>query len=117
MKTLKFKFYKHKLNRYLKRTINAAGVIYNHCIALHKRYYRMWDKHLNCAKLQSHLATLRKRNPLWQSVGSQAKIFANALRKPTNSFFSTTKKVRPPGFKKVKKYKSFPLKARAGTSF
>lgn len=52
--------------------INAAGVIYNHCIALHKRYYRMWDKHLNCAKLQSHIAKLRKRNYFWQLVGSQA---------------------------------------------
>nr|WP_250125199.1 hypothetical protein [Chroococcidiopsis sp. CCMEE 29] len=43
MKTLKFKLYSHKRNRYLKRSINAAGVIYNHCIALHKRYYRMWN--------------------------------------------------------------------------
>jgi len=42
MKTLKFKLYQHKRNRFLKRSINAAGVIYNHCIALHKRYYRMW---------------------------------------------------------------------------
>ena len=53
MKTLKFKLYQSKRNRHLKRSINAAGVIYNHCIALHKRYYRMWGKHLNCAKLQS----------------------------------------------------------------
>jgi putative transposase len=45
MKTLKFKLYQHKRNRCLKRTINAAGVIYNHCVALHKRYYRMWGKH------------------------------------------------------------------------
>jgi len=28
-----------KRNKYLKRSINAAGVIYNHCIVLHKRYY------------------------------------------------------------------------------
>ncbi|MFK0735116.1 MAG: transposase, partial [Gloeotrichia echinulata HAB0833] len=35
MKTLKFKLYEHKRNRHLKRMINAAGVIYNHCIALH----------------------------------------------------------------------------------
>jgi putative transposase len=117
MKTLKFKFYQHKRNRYLKRTINAAGAIYNHCIALHKRYYRMWGKHLNCAKLQSHVAKLRKCNPLWQSVGSQAKISANALRKPTNCFLSTQKKVRSPGFKNVRKYKLFTLKARARYNF
>ncbi|MEW5859759.1 MAG: transposase, partial [Cyanobacteriota bacterium] len=28
MKTLKFKLYQHKRNRYLKRMINASGVIY-----------------------------------------------------------------------------------------
>jgi putative transposase len=72
MKTLKFKLYSHKRNRYLKQSINAAGVIYNHCIALHKRFYRRWDKHLSCAKLQAHIAKLRQRNSFWQKVGSQA---------------------------------------------
>ncbi|WP_245555376.1 hypothetical protein [Baaleninema simplex] len=47
MKTLKFKLYNHKRNRHLKRIVNASGTIYNHCIALHRRYYRMWGKHLN----------------------------------------------------------------------
>src|SRR4028118_1409089 len=118
MKTLKFKFYQHKRNRYLKRTINAAGAIYNHCIALHKRYYRMWGKHLNCAKLQSHVAKLRKRNPLWQSVGSQAKISANALRKPTNCFLSTTKKnLERQDLKRPKSTNHSPLKPVHGTSF
>jgi putative transposase len=32
MKTLKFKLYQHKRNRHLKRSINAAGVIYNHAL-------------------------------------------------------------------------------------
>ncbi|WP_377479714.1 MAG: zinc ribbon domain-containing protein [Microcoleus anatoxicus] len=44
MKTLKFKLYAHKRNRHLKRTINAAGVIYNHCIALHKECGQVLEK-------------------------------------------------------------------------
>ena len=32
----------------------------------------MWGKHLNCAKLQAHIAKLRKRKPFWQELGSQA---------------------------------------------
>lgn len=118
MKTLKFKLYNHKRNRYLKRTINAAGVIYNHCIALHKRYYRMWGKHLNCAKLQAHIVKLRKRKEFWLSVGSQAvqDIFQR-IEKAYQLFFKHHKKgVRLPGFKKVKKYKSFTLK-QAGYKF
>ncbi|MDB9317843.1 RNA-guided endonuclease InsQ/TnpB family protein [Nodularia spumigena] len=118
MRTLKFKLYQHKRNRYLKRMINASGVIYNHAIALHKRYYRMWGKHLGCAKLQSHIAKLRKRNPFWQSVGSQAvQNICQRIEKAYQIFFKHHKKgVRPPGFKKVKKYKSFTLK-QAGYKF
>ncbi|BAZ33772.1 IS891/IS1136/IS1341 transposase (plasmid) [Cylindrospermum sp. NIES-4074] len=118
MKTLKFKLYEHKRNRHLKRMINAAGVIYNHCIALHKRYYQMWGKHLNCAKIQSHIAKLRKRNSFWQSIGSQAvQDICQRIEKAYQLFFKHNKKgVRPPGFKKIKKYKSFTLK-QAGYKF
>ena len=118
MKTLKFKLYSHKRNRYLKRAINAAGVIYNYVIALHKRYYRMWGKHLNCSRLQAHIAKVRKRKPFWQLVGSQAvQDICQRIEKAYQLFFKHHKKgVHPPGFKKVKKYKSFTLK-QAGYKF
>jgi len=118
MKTLKFKLYQSKRNKHLKRSINAAGVIYNHCIALHKRYYRMWGKHLNCAKLQSHIAKLRKRKAFWQTVCSQAvQDICQRIEKAYQLFFKHHKKgVRPPGFKKVRRYKSFTLK-QAGYKF
>lgn len=98
--------------------INASGVIYNHCIALHKRYYRMWNKHLPSAKLQAHIAKLRKRNPFWLLVGSQAvQDICQRIEKAYQLFFKHHKKgVQPPGFKKVKKYKSFTLK-QAGYKF
>jgi putative transposase len=118
MITLKFKLYQHKRNQYLKQSINAAGVIYNHCIALHRRYYRRYGKHLSCAKLQAHIAKLRKRNPFWQLVGSQAvQDICQRIEKGYQLFFKGHNKgVRPPGFKKVKKYKSFTLK-QAGYKF
>lgn len=118
MKTLKFKLYKSHRNKHIKRSINAAGVIYNHCIALHKRYYRMCGKHLNCAKLQSHIAKLRKRKAFWQQVGSQAvQDICQRISIAYQLFFKHHKKgVRPPGFKKVRKYKSFTLK-QAGYKF
>ena len=118
MKTLKFKLYKHKRNRHFKRSINAAGVIYNHCIALHRRYYRRYGKHLNCAQLQRHIAKLRKRKPFWQTVGSQAvQDICQRIEKAYQLFFKHYKQgVKPPRFKKVKKYKSFTLK-QAGYKF
>jgi len=118
MKTLKFKLYNHKRNRFLKRVINSAGIIYNHVIALHKRYYRMWGNHLNCNQLKGHIAKLRKRKPFWQQVGSQAvQDICERIEKAYQLFFKHHKKgVRPPNFKKVKKYKSFTLK-QAGYKF
>ncbi|MGC9504507.1 RNA-guided endonuclease InsQ/TnpB family protein [Baaleninema sp.] len=112
MKTLKFKLYNHKRNRHLKCIVNASGTIYNHCIALHRRYYRMWGKHLNCSKLQKHIAKLRKRNPSWKTVDAQAvQDICQRIEKAYQLFFKHRDKgVRPPGFKKVKKYKSFTLK-------
>ena len=118
MKTLKFKLYNHQQNRYLKRSRNAAGVIYNHCIAIHRRYYRMYGNQLNCAKLQSNRVKLRKRKPFWQTVGSQAvqKVFQRIERAYLLFFKHHKKGVSPPGFKKIKKYKSFTLKP-AGYKF
>ena len=78
----------------------------------------MWGKHLNCSKLQSHIAKLRKRNPYWQLVGSQAvQDICQRIEKAYQLFFKHhTKGVKPPGFKKIKKYKSFTLK-QAGYKF
>ena len=78
----------------------------------------MWGKHLNCAKLQAHIAKLRKHNSFWQLVGSQAvQDICQRIEKAYQLFFKHHKKgVKPPGFKKVKKYKSFTLK-QAGYKF
>ena len=78
----------------------------------------MWGKHLNCAKLQSHIAKVRKRKEFWQLVGSQAvQDICQRIERAYQLFFKHHKKgVRPPGFKKVRKYKSFTLK-QAGYKF
>ncbi|MGK7936489.1 MAG: RNA-guided endonuclease InsQ/TnpB family protein [Xenococcaceae cyanobacterium] len=118
MKTYKFKLYQHKRNKHLHRTINAASSIYNHCIALHKRYYRIFGKHLNKNKLQKHIAKLRRKNSLWQLVGSQAvQDIADRIERAYQLFFQHhSKGVRPPNFRKRIKYKSFTLK-QAGYKF
>lgn len=78
----------------------------------------MWGKHLNCNKLKGHLAKIRKRNPFWQLVGSQAvQDICERIDRAYQLFFKHNKKgVRPPNFKRVKKYKSFTLK-QAGYKF
>ena len=44
MKTYRFKLYQSARNEKLNKKINVEGLIYNHCIALHKRYYKIFGK-------------------------------------------------------------------------
>jgi putative transposase len=118
MKTYKFKLYNTKHNRHIHWQINASGSIYNHCIALHKKYYKMFGKHLNVYKLMKHIAKLRNRIKYWQQVGSQAvQDICQRIEKAYQLFFKQHHKgARPPSFKKIRRYKSFTLK-QAGYKF
>jgi putative transposase len=96
----------------LHRAINAASFIYNHCIALHKRYYRLFGKHLNKNKLQKHIAKQRRKNQYWQLVNAQAvQDITDRIDRAYQLFFKYYKRgVRPPNFRKKIKYKSITLK-------
>jgi putative transposase len=100
----------------LHQQIDIAGLIYNHCIALHRRYYRLTGKSLNGYALMKHIAKLKKvpKYSHWTLVGSQAiQDIVQRIDKAYKLFFGNLKrKVRTaaPGFKKVKQYSSFTLK-------
>ncbi|MCX6048190.1 MAG: RNA-guided endonuclease TnpB family protein [Chloroflexi bacterium] len=115
-RTYKFKLYRADQNGHLIQQIDIAGIIYNHCIALHRRYYRLFSKGLNKYALMKHLTKLKKlpRHAFWSKVGSQAiQDVVARIDKGYALFFRNLKaKIRtsPPGFKRVKKYASFTLK-------
>ena len=116
MKTFCFKLYHSDHNYELMRQINAAGLIYNHCIALHKRYYRLYGKYLDKSKLQKHLVKLKKHNRFVYicEIGSQAvQDVTDRIDRAYNLFWSNLKrkkKCSPPKFRKVRRYKSLTLK-------
>lgn len=122
IKTFCFKLYNSKRNRKLHKQINAACIIYNHCIALHKRYYRLFKRSLSANKLKVHLTKLNKVSKFsyLKEIGSQAvQDVAERIDRSYKQFFAKLKrkaKASPPSFKKVKKYKSFTLK-QAGYKF
>lgn len=122
MKTYRFKLYADKDNQYIHDRINTASAIYNHCVALHRRYYRLFKKHLSRFALQRHLTKLKQR-PRWQSwscVGSQAiqniteridrgyKVFFTLIKKRKRG--EKVRRVAPPSFRSRHKYRSFTLK-------
>jgi len=116
IKTYCFKLYNSKHNKHLHRLINLSAQIYNHCIALHKRYYKLYKTHLNKSKLQEHITKLKKLEKYkhWNNLGSQAiQEITDRIENAYTLFFRNLKrKVRcaPPSFKKRIKYKSFTLK-------
>lgn len=117
-----FKAYASKRNRKLHRQIDIAASIWNHCIALHRRYYRRYGKHLNVFTLKKHITKLKKRPrfSFWRELGSQAiqdvvlrveksyQLFFGYLR-TKKAGAAKGRKVRPPSFKKRSKYTSFTL--------
>jgi len=122
LRTFVFKAYASKRNRKLHRQIDIAASIWNHCIALHRRYYRRYDKHLNVFTLKKHITKLKKRPrfSFWKELGSQAiqdvvlrveksyQLFFGYLR-TKKAGVAKGRKVRPPSFKKRSKYTSFTL--------
>ncbi|MBQ7220772.1 MAG: transposase [Synergistaceae bacterium] len=121
MKTFRFKLYHSDHNSALMRQINIAGLIYNHCIALQKRYYRLFGKYIKPYALMKHLTKLKrtKRFAYMRQLGSQAvQDVAERIDRAYNLFWSNLKrkvKCSPPKFKAVRRYKSFTLK-QAGWS-
>ena len=113
--TYKYKLYRSKKTKHLDELINIAGSIYNHCIALHKRYYKLYHKSLNKFQLQKHLTKLKKLGKYqnWKNLGSQAiQQITERIDLAYQKFFK--KQGGLPTFKKSTKYKSFTLKGNVG---
>ena len=114
LKTYKYKLYNREALRYLDGILVIAGRIYNHCIALHRRYYSMYHKSLNKYQLQKHLTKLKKLYPEWNEVPSQAiQDITDRIDRSYRLFYSNLKsgkKTNLPHFQKTAKYHSFTTK-------
>lgn len=116
LKTYKFKLYKSKKTKHLDQQINIAASIWNHCIALHRRYYRLYNKSLNRFALDKHITKLKKRKRYqhWKKVGSQCiQDIPARIDKSYKLFFVNQKagiRSGPPGFCSFRNYKSVTFK-------
>lgn len=90
--------------------INTSCWVWNHCIALQKRYYKLYKKYISVNRLQKHIAKLRNRNAAWKVLNSQTvQELCQRVDISYQRFFKRLSK-RPPKFKKAKNFKSFVLK-------
>jgi putative transposase len=113
MKTYKFKLYNSKKNKKLQHQLWIASKIYNHCIALHKRYWKLYHKSLNKFKLHNYLTRIKKtpKYQYWQELPSHTiQDIADRIDKGYKLFWKNLKhkkKTAPPKFKAWRKYRSF----------
>jgi len=117
MKAYAYKLYTNAKRGLLDDQIDRFGVVYNHCIALHRRYYELTGKQIRVYDLINHITKIKHR-PRWEAtfknLDAQAvQNVAERIDKAYKLFFRNLKhKVRtnPPKFKSVKKYASYTLK-------
>jgi putative transposase len=116
IKTYQFKLYRSKRNRKLNKWLFLSAEIYNHCISLHKRYYKLFKVSLNIYKLQKHITKLKQQEKYkhWYSLSADAiQTITERIDRAYKLFYRNLKrgiKTAPPGFKKRINYKSFTLK-------
>lgn len=60
MRTYKFKLYNNDKNKYLDRQIDIAASVWNHTVALQRKYYKLFGKYASVAKIQKHYTKLKK---------------------------------------------------------
>jgi putative transposase len=107
----RFQLYRTKRLRHLHAQIDLGAEIYNHCIALQKRYYRRYKGYIGYLRLKRHVTRLKQwaRFAHWSGLGSQA--IQNIVWRIDQGYqkFFRQENRRPPTFRKRHKYHSFTL--------
>ena len=116
MKTYKFKLYSNHGNRDLHKTIEGHASVWNHCVALQRRYYAIYGKYISKFRLINHVSKLKRlpRFAHWNQTATSQSIqdVAARLDKAYKAMFEARaagRKWGRPRFKPRQKYKSFTL--------
>ena len=115
MKTYKFKMYHNHGNHELHKTINGHAQVWNHCVALQRRYYAIFGKYISKFRLINHISKLKQLPSFahWNQLPSQSiQDVAARMDKGYKKMFldrAAGKKCGRPRFKPCRKYKSFTL--------
>ena len=116
MKTYKFKMYSNHGNRELHKTIDSHAQVWNHFVALCRRYYAIYGKYPGKKALMRHLTKLKRlpRYAHWNLLPSQSlQDVIGRIDTGYMKFFADLKsnrKMGRPRFKARQRYKSYTLK-------
>lgn len=106
MLTYRYKLYSSKRNRKIDAMLREACFVWNHALALQKRYYSLTGKYINLNRMQKHFAKRIIRCRLHSQTVQE---ILERLDAAYQRFFQHLA-VRPPKFKRAEQFRSFAYK-------
>lgn len=106
MISYKYNIYHSKKTKYLERMLRECCFVWNHALALQRRYYKLFGKYISVGKMKKHFAKRIRRNLLHSQTTQE---ILERLDESYNRFFKRKSK-RPPKFKSPEKFNSFVFK-------
>ena len=106
MISYKYNIYHSKKTKYLDKMLRECCFVWNHALALQRRYYGMFGKYIPVGKMKKHFTKRIKRNLLHSQTTQE---ILERLDESYNRFFKKLAK-RPSKFKSPEKFNSFVFK-------
>ena len=106
MISYKYKLYRTDKTKHLDKMLREAAFVWNHALALQKRYYRMYHKYIGSDRMKAHFVKHISRNLLHsQSVQEILERLDDAYKRFFNHLAA-----RPPKFRRAKDFSSIVFK-------
>ena len=106
MLTYEYNIYKSKRNKYIEDMLREAAFVWNHALALQKRYYALYGEYIDIGRLKSHFKNRISRCRLGAQTVQE---LLERLDAAYQRFFKHLAK-RPPKFKRASQFSSFVFK-------
>lgn len=106
MISYKYNIYHSKKTKYLVEILRECCFVWNHALALQRRYYKLFGKYISVGKMKKYFAKRIKRNLLHSQTTQE---ILERLDESYNRFFKRKSK-RPPKFKRASCFNSFVFK-------
>ena len=106
MISYKYKLYRNRRTRHLDAMLREASFVWNHALALQRRYYRLYGRYISCKRMKAHFAHRVHRELLHSQTVQEV---LERLDTAYQRFFTRLAK-RPPKFRKARDFSSIVFK-------
>ena len=112
----KYRLYVNKHTNELSQLVTTSNCVWNHIVALYRRFYKLYKINPSYSAMQKHIAKLAKNNHYWNLMGSQSlQELCQRVDQTYKMFFKKIGRGRP-NFHKIHGNGSFVFKGTVGYS-